>query len=32
MPALIERVVAEQLTGDQIKRAVTDWQPDLFRT
>ncbi len=32
MPALIERAVAEQLTGDQIKRAVTDWQPDLFRT
>jgi hypothetical protein len=32
MPALIDRAIAEQLTGDQIKRAVTDWQPDLFRT
>ena len=32
MPALIDRAVAEQLTGDQIKRAVTDWQPDRFRT
>jgi hypothetical protein len=31
MPALIDRAVAEQLTADQIKRAVTDWQPDAFR-
>jgi hypothetical protein len=32
MPALIERAVAEQLTNDQIKRAITDWQGDYFRT
>ncbi len=32
LPTLLERVVAEQLTPDQIKRAVRDWQPDLDRT
>ena len=32
LPALIDRAVAEGLTGDQIKRAVADWQPDYFRT
>jgi predicted lysophospholipase L1 biosynthesis ABC-type transport system permease subunit len=32
MPALIDRAVAEKLTGDQIKRAVTDWQGDHLRT
>jgi hypothetical protein len=32
MPALLNRAVAENLTADQIKRAVTDWQPDYFRT
>ena len=32
LPALIDRAVSEQLTGDQIKRAVTDWQTDGLRT
>ena len=32
LPALAERAVREQLTADQIKRAVTDWQPDFHRT
>ena len=32
LPALIDRAIAEQLTPDQIKRAVKDWQPDLLRT
>ena len=30
--ALIDRAVAENLTPDQIKRAVTDWQGDYLRT
>ena len=32
LPALLERAVAERLTPDQIKRAVTAWQPDTMRT
>jgi hypothetical protein len=32
LPALIDRARAESLTSDQIKRAVTDWQGDYFRT
>lgn len=32
LPALCDRTVAEHLTADQIKRAVTNWQPDLYRT
>jgi hypothetical protein len=32
MPALIDRAIAETLTSDQIKRAVTDWQGDYLRT
>jgi hypothetical protein len=32
LPALADRAIAEQLTSDQIKRAVTNWQPDLSRT
>ena len=32
LPALIDRTLAENLTSDQIKRAVTDWQPDWLRT
>ena len=32
LPALIDRALREQLDPDQIKRAVTDWQPDLYRT
>ena len=31
LPALLDRTLAEQLTGDQIKRAVTDWQADYGR-
>lgn len=32
LPSLIDRAIRESLSGDQIKRAVTDWQPDLHRT
>jgi Family of unknown function (DUF6526) len=32
LPALIDRALAENLTGDQIKRAVTHWQADRMRT
>lgn len=32
LPALIDRTLAENLTSDQIKRAIVDWQPDLHRT
>ena len=32
LPGLIDRAVAEKLTPDQIKRAVTDWQGDYLRT
>ncbi|MGE0444955.1 MAG: DUF6526 family protein [Vicinamibacterales bacterium] len=32
MPPLVARTLSEQLTPDQIKRAVTDWQPDNLRT
>lgn len=32
LPALIDRSIAENLTSDQIKRAVTNWQPDYLRT
>ena len=32
LPPLIDRAVAENLTPDQIKRAVTDWQADYLRT
>jgi hypothetical protein len=32
LPALIDRTLAERLTPDQIKRAVTDWQGDYLRT
>jgi hypothetical protein len=31
LPALLDRALAEQLTGDQIKRAVIDWQADRGR-
>lgn len=30
--ALVERAEREQLTSDQIKRAITNWVPDLDRT
>ncbi|MBI4265838.1 MAG: hypothetical protein HY657_15795 [Acidobacteria bacterium] len=32
LPALIDRALAENLSADQIKRAVTAWQPDDLRT
>ena len=32
LPALIDRVIAESLTPDAIKRAVRDWQGDFMRT
>ena len=32
LPALMQRAIAENLTSDQIKRAVTSWQADLLRT
>jgi hypothetical protein len=32
LPALIQRAAAENLSADQIKRAVTAWQPDNLRT
>jgi len=32
LPALMDRAIGEQLTEDQIKRAVTAWQADLLRT
>jgi hypothetical protein len=31
LPALLQRAIAEQMTGDQIKRAVTSWQADHLR-
>jgi hypothetical protein len=30
--ALIDRTLAENLTADQIKRAITNWQADRMRT
>ena len=32
LPGLMERALAENLTGDQIKQAVKDWQADYHRT
>jgi len=32
LPALMDRAIAENLTPDQIKRAVTSWQGDYLRT
>ena len=32
LPALVDRAIAENLTADQIKRAVTNWQGDHLRT
>jgi hypothetical protein len=31
LPALLDRTAAEQLTSDQIKRAISDWQGDYGR-
>lgn len=30
-PVLAERAASENLTADQIKRAIQDWRPDLHR-
>lgn len=32
LPALLDKTLAQNLTPDQIKRAVVDWQPDYYRT
>jgi len=32
LPALIDRTLAENLTSEQIKRAVTNWRGDFLRT
>ena len=32
LPGLMQRAAAENLTADQIKQAITTWQPDLMRT
>jgi Family of unknown function (DUF6526) len=32
LPALLDKTLAENLTPDQIKRGVTNWQADLHRT
>jgi hypothetical protein len=32
LPALADRATAEQLTPDQIKKAVVNWQGDYLRT
>jgi hypothetical protein len=32
LPALMDRALAENLTADQIKKAVRDWQADYQRT
>ena len=32
LPGLLNRAVAEGLTNDQIKKAVTTWRPDFDRT
>ena len=32
LPMLCDRALAESLSADQIKRDITNWQPDLHRT
>ena len=32
LPGLLERAEREQLTADQIKRAIKNWVPDVDRT
>ena len=31
LPALVDRAITENLSGDAIKRSVADWQADLHR-
>ena len=32
LPGLLQRAAVENMTADQIKRAITSWQADLMRT
>jgi Family of unknown function (DUF6526) len=32
LPTLVDRTVNENLSPDQVKRSVVNWQPDLYRT
>jgi len=32
LPALVDRTAREQLSGDQIKKAIQNWRPDWDRT
>ena len=32
LPELVDRTLAENLTLNQIKGAIKDWEPDLYRT
>jgi hypothetical protein len=32
LPGLLQRAAAENMTSDQIKRAITSWQGDYLRT
>ena len=32
LPALLDKTLTQNLTPDQIKQAVVDWQPDYYRT
>ena len=32
LPSLLDKTIAENLTPDQIKRAVVNWQADHYRT
>jgi len=32
LPELVDRALTQKLARDQIKRAIGDWQPDLYRT
>jgi hypothetical protein len=32
LPPLVDRAISDNLSADQIKRAVVTWQPDRYRT
>jgi hypothetical protein len=32
LPGLLQRAATENMTADQIKRAITSWQADYLRT